>query len=308
MISNLLVFGAGGQLGRTLIETASRRRHNVTGLTHSEADINDHQAVACAIHRHRPTIIINAAAYTAVDRAETDAAQAFAINRDGARVLAETAAAEDIPIVHISTDYVFDGRSGVPYKETDPVHPLSVYGRSKEEGERAVRSSARKHLILRTAWVYSPFGVNFVRTMLRLRCERTELKIVDDQTGSPTSAADLASSILKIWAAAREADFDKWGTYHYVGANAVTWYDFAKLIFQLIGEYGLQVPTVQPIKTSEHPCSAPRPVYSALDTTKSECTFGIKPKPLQQSLRACLSRIVRQEYYAFMAADGRAPP
>ena len=187
-----MVFGGGGQVGCHLIEMASATGHDLVGLTHEEVDICDAGAVAAAIAGHSPTCIVNAAAYTAVDKAESDAMRSFAVNRDGASVVAEAAAKVKIPLIHLSTDYVFDGSAHVPYQEDDKVNPQGSYATSKEAGERAVRSANDRHLILRTAWVYGPFGTNFVKTMLRLGAEREELRVVDDQTGRPTSTEDLA--------------------------------------------------------------------------------------------------------------------
>ena len=208
MRPRLLVLGVGGQVGRALSEAAPDR---VLGLTHAELDICNETTVAEAIRRFRPNTIINAAAFTAVDHAETESGEAFRVNRDGARVVALAAAAADIPLIHLSTDYVFDGQSRVPYTESDPVRPISVYGRSKEEGERAVRDVSHKHVILRSAWVYSPYGTNFVRTMLRLGSERSELRIVDDQTGCPTAAADIATASSNDRRCSREAGLQRLG-------------------------------------------------------------------------------------------------
>jgi dTDP-4-dehydrorhamnose reductase len=183
-----MVFGAGGQVGRHLIEVATTAGRDMVGLSHSEADVCDVDAVAAAIAEHGPSSIVNAAAYTAVDNAESEVDRAFEVNRDGAAVVAEAAAKANVPLIHISTDYVFDGSSRTPYTEDDPVNPQGVYARSKEAGELAVRSAHHRHLILRTAWVYGPFGANFVKTMLRLGAEREELRIVDDQIGCPTAS------------------------------------------------------------------------------------------------------------------------
>ena len=290
MRPTLLVLGVGGQVGRALSEAAPSR---VLGLTHAELDICNETTVEEAIRRFRPNTIINAAAFTAVDRAETESGEAFRVNRDGARVVALAAAAANIRLIHLSTDYVFDGQSRVPYTESDPVRPLSVYGSSKEEGERAVRDVSHEHVILRSAWVYSPYGTNFVRTMLRLGSERSELGIVDDQTGCPTAAADIATAILAIVDAVERQGFNGWGTYQYVGADAVTWYGFAKLIFETAKRFGRQVPRLHPINTAEYPTAAPRPAYSVLSTEKLEHTFGIRPRPLRESLSECLERLLK---------------
>ena len=195
MKSKILVLGAGGQLGKTLLEVGSDRS---IGLTRAELDICSEQAVGDVLSRVKPKVVINAAAYTAVDEAEKEPERAFLVNRDGARIVAQAAAAADIPFIHLSTDYVFDGNSRIPYAETDPVNPLSVYGRSKQEGEGVIRQACSKHVILRSSWIYSPLGTNFVRTMLRLGSERRELRVVDDQIGCPTAADDIARAIYAV--------------------------------------------------------------------------------------------------------------
>ena len=287
-----MVFGGGGQVGCHLIELASATGRDLVGLTHADADICDADAVGAAIAKHSPTSIVNAAAYTAVDKAESEAMRAFAVNRDGASVVAEAAAKADIPLIHLSTDYVFDGSSRVPYREDDTVNPQGSYATSKEAGERAVRGAHDRHLILRTAWVYGPFGTNFVKTMLRLGAEREELRVVDDQTGCPTSTEDLAGAILTLTESIEGPGFSSWGTYHYVGADPITWYGFATMIFAEAARLGRKVPQVRPIATAEFPTAAPRPAYSVLDTAKLERTFGIRPRPLRASLIATLERLL----------------
>jgi dTDP-4-dehydrorhamnose reductase len=287
MTSRLLVFGGTGPVGRALIEEASGTPSEAIGLSHDEANICDAAVVAEAIRSYAPTSVVNAAAYTAVDKAESEPDLACCVNRDGARVVAAASAAAEIPLIHLSTDYVFDGRSKVPYTETDHVAPLGVYGRSKEEGERAVRESAPKHVILRTSWIYSPYGTNFVRTMLRLGSEHAELQVVDDQTGCPTSASDIATAIVAITKKAEGENFDDWGTYHFAGPDSVTWYGFAQLIF----EQAAKTPKLSAISSAEYRSPAPRPAYSVLDTKKLGRTFGIRPRPLRESLAECLKTL-----------------
>jgi dTDP-4-dehydrorhamnose reductase len=289
-----MVFGAGGQVGRHLFEVATTAGRDMVGLSHSEADVCDVDAVAAAIAEHGPSSIVNAAAYTAVDNAESEVDRAFEVNRDGAAVVAEAAAKANVPLIHISTDYVFDGSSRTPYTEDDPVNPQGVYARSKEAGELAVRSAHHRHLILRTAWVYGPFGANFVKTMLRLGAEREELRIVDDQIGCPTASGDLAEAILTVIERAETPGSAAWGSYHYAGADAVTWYDFAGLIFAEAEKFGRKAPRVGPIATADSPTAAPRPAYSALSTAKLERVFGIKPRSLRGSLSATVERLLRQ--------------
>ena len=250
MQRKILVFGANGQLGREIMDRAGDA---ATGFDRVSVDISDAAAVRQAVLEHLPSAIVNAAGYTAVDQAETDIDAALRTNRDGAAVLAEAAASANVPVVQISTDYVFDGAKRTPYREDDPVAPLNVYGRSKEAAERRVRSICVQHLILRTSWVFSPYGTNFVRTMLRLGAERPELRIVDDQTGCPTAAADLAGAILAVLATAAEPRFTAWGTYHYRGGDILTWHGFAKLIFEQAAHYGQTVPRLVPIEFGSLP-------------------------------------------------------
>ena len=295
MSSKLLIFGGSGQVGQSLLEAASGTSCTAIGVSHAEADVCDPAAVAELIRGHAPTSVVNAAAYTAVDRAESEIDLAFQVNRDGARVVAEATAAADIPLIHLSTDYVFDGQKRTPYTEADLTGPISIYGQSKEAGERAVRDAASKHVILRTSWLYSPFLTNFVRTMLRLGAERSELRIVDDQTGCPTAAADLATAILAISREAQSKDFHDWGTYHFAGADAVTWYDFAQLIFKEASRFGVETPKLSPASSVELNMPAPRPAYSALNSEKFARTFGVTPKTLRPSLRGCLNALFSRQ-------------
>ncbi len=287
-----MVFGAGGQLGRHLSEAGAQLGRNVVALTYAEADICDPSAVESAVARHRPTAIVNAAAYTAVDKAESESGLAFRVNRDGAATVAAAAARAELPLIHLSTDYVFDGTAREPYREEDAVNPQGVYARSKEAGERNVREVHDRHLILRTAWVYGPFGTNFLRTMLRLGADRDELGIVDDQTGCPTATGDIAAAILTMVDQAEAADFAGWGTYHYVGGDTVTWFGFAAMIFTEAAKLGHKVPHLRPIATSDYPTAAPRPAYSVLSTGKLRRRFGIEPKPLRDGVVATVQRLL----------------
>ena len=239
----ILLLGAAGQLGQELTALAARRQVPLRGLRHAELDIADQPAVSAAIRAERPAVVVNAAAYTKVDQAEADAPAAYRANADGAGALAAACAAEGVPLVHISTDYMFDGSKPGAYVETDPIAPLGVYGASKAAGEAAVRRAAGRHLILRTSWVYGPYGNNFLKTMLRLAGERDELRIVADQRGCPTATADLAEAILHLLPGVA-ADGFPWGTYHCAGTGVTTWCDFAA---EIVGAQGARH-TAQPAR------------------------------------------------------------
>src|SRR5205085_1734160 len=228
----LLVLGAAGQIGHELCRRVWPADYRIAGVDRAEVDITRQEAVADALRQERPDIVINAAAYTAVDRAESEPDVAWAVNAAGPGHLAVGCATAGIPLVHISTDYVFDGRKEAPYREDDPVNPLGVYGHSKEAGDRAVREGLPEHVIVRTAWVYSAQGHNFARTMLRLAADRPVLRVVADQIGSPTSAADAAAAIATIVQRLAAGDRN-WGTYNFAGAGAVSWHGFAEAIFEL---------------------------------------------------------------------------
>jgi dTDP-4-dehydrorhamnose reductase len=238
-------------------------------------------------------LVVNCAAYTAVDRAESEPELALAVNRDGPANLAAACGKAHIPLVHISTDYVFDGSKQGPYRETDPVLPLGVYGRSKAEGDTEVRSRLREHIILRTSWVYGVHGNNFVKTMLRLGQERRVLRVVNDQQGCPTNAADLAEVILAI---AGRCDRNPWGTYHYSGKGVTTWHGLAEAIFAEAQKYtSLLVERVEPIPSAQYPTPAKRPANSVLDCSLFTSTFGIEPRPWRESLADVIHGLLSHE-------------
>ena len=281
---NILLTGADGQVGR---ELAARLRHraNLLAANRAALDITDRNAVFQAASSFRPELIINAAAYTAVDKAESDANTAYAVNRDAVRHLAEAAAAHGAAVLHISTDYVFDGAADAPYRETDPVNPQSVYGKSKLAGEEALAACPR-HIILRTAWVFGTHGGNFVKTMLRLGRERDSLGIVADQYGAPTPAAAIADALVAIADAVRQPGFANWGIYHYFGSPYTSWHGFAERIFHAAAAQGIlpAVPQLNAIATADYPTPARRPANSRLDCGKIQNTFGIKPADWQAAL------------------------
>lgn len=303
---NILLLGANGQVGFELARSlaplgdlvcATRSGKLPGGAPCQMADLENADSLALALHAVRPAVIVNAAAYTAVDKAEDDLALAQRINGAALADIGAWAAANQACVVHFSTDYVFDGFGTRPYRETDPVAPLGAYGRSKLVGENALRESGCAHLILRTAWVYAARGGNFLRTMLRLARERDALRIVNDQRGAPTSAraiADATALALARLLARRAPERESlYGTYHLCAAGNCTWFDFATAIFaraqaaDIIGK----VPALAPIATSEYPTRAQRPAYSVLDCSKLRDAFGLQLPPWQSGLDAVIGEL-----------------
>ncbi|PCE67664.1 dTDP-4-dehydrorhamnose reductase [Salinivibrio sp. YCSC6] len=281
----ILITGCNGQVGHCLVDQLTDKA-DVLALNKNKLDITDQAAVASVVSQFMPDYIINAAAYTAVDKAEEDMDLSFAINRDGAKYLADAANSCDAVMLHISTDYVFDGEGHEPYKENDIVAPQSVYGQSKLAGELAVAEACHQHLILRTAWVFGEHGNNFVKTMLRLGEGRDALRIVGDQFGGPTYAGDIASALIKMVEYIEQKKSPEWGIYHFSGTPYVSWYEFAENIFQKAQSYSVleKTPSLSSISTSEYPTPAKRPANSCLDCGKIEKQFGIEPSDWQASL------------------------
>jgi dTDP-4-dehydrorhamnose reductase len=286
----VLVLGAGGQVGHELCRHSWPTDATLVALARNGLDITRREAVFTTIAGERPDVVVNAAAYTAVDRAESERDAAWAANCAGPGHIAAACREAGIPLIHISTDYVFDGTRSGPYREDDPVNPLGVYGASKEGGERAVREALREHVILRTAWIYSAHGHNFVKTMLRLAGQRPVLRVVADQTGSPTSAADLAGAIALI--AQRITDGTAaWGTYHFAGAGVVTWHGFAEAIFDLARGWRGPPPRVEAITTADYPTPAQRPSNSVLDCSRIGAAFAIEPRPWRSALAEVIEEL-----------------
>ena len=283
----VLILGCHGQIGSELLRARWAAGFALQGLARAELDIADGAATLAAVAASGAALVVNAAAYTAVDRAEAETALAFRVNRDGAANVAAACAATGAALIHVSTDYVFDGRQRTPYREDDPIAPLGAYGKSKAAGEAAIRAGLDRHIILRTAWVYGRTGENFVKTMLRLGAERDELRVVVDQVGSPSSAADVAQAIAQM--AARFDGGAPWGTYHYTGAGEVSWHGFAEAIFDLAFPYTGRRPRITAITTADYPTAAPRPAYSVLDCSKIAQRFGIEPRPWRDSLARMVS-------------------
>ena len=288
----ILLTGANGQLGRELQPRAVRRGFTTAATDLPALDITDGAAVAAALAAHHPDVVVNAAAYTAVDRAESDSAAAFAVNRDGPAVLARACAERELPLVHVSTDYVFDGEKDGAYGEDDPVAPLGVYGASKEAGERAVRAACPRHVILRTSWLFSPFGSNFVKTIVRLARDRDELRVVVDESGCPTAAGDLAEVILALLPCLPARGPGPFGTYHVAGAGAVTRHAFAAaIVAEARAFWPLRVQRVVPIGSAEWPTPVRRPKNSALCCARLRDTFRLVPRPWREGLHEALAAL-----------------
>ncbi len=289
----LLIAGAQGQLARAMIELAPTAA-DVTAFAvgRPALDLTAPASVLSALADFKPDVIVNAAAYTAVDRAEQEPHAAMALNADGPRRLAEAAERRGAVLIHLSTDCVFDGEKPAPYVEDDPTGPISVYGHSKLAGEEAVRAAAERHIIMRTSWVFSPFGTNFVKRMLQLARDDGDLRVVDDRQGCPTYAPDLAAAILAVARAATAApERHVWGTYHAAGAGAVTWCGFAQEIMRLSAARGGPSAAIVPITTAEYPTPAKRPANSRLDCSKLVQAFGVALPPWQEGLEACMARL-----------------
>lgn len=292
--TKILVIGHSGQVASELARGAWPRGVGIEFRGRDSADLASPATLETAIAASKPRVVINAGAYTAVDKAESERVQAFVVNRDGPGALAAACARHNAALIHISTDYVFNGAKAGAYVEDDAVGPLSVYGQSKEAGERLVRAALPQHVILRTEWVYSPFGHNFVKTMLRLGAERGELRIVADQQGCPTSARDIATTIIAIAGAIIAGKSDGYGTFHYCGAGATTWCDFARAIFADAAAHGVQTPAIHAIATADYPTPATRPKNSVLDCTRLTKTYGIAPTPWRAALKACIDELMAQ--------------
>lgn len=290
----ILVFGANGQLGSEFLALSQARGIKAAGVTRTDADITDEISVARAIERTRPRLILNAAAYTAVDKAESEPEAARHVNVLGAENVSHSAARFGLPVVHISTDYVFDGSKPGAYVETDSITPLGVYGATKVEGEEKVRNTNERHIILRTSWVFGPYRANFLKTMLRLAKERDVLKIVADQHGCPTATADLSEAIFAIdrLLAKGFAATEPWGTYHFAGTGVTTWYGFARAIIEAQAPLSGRLPTVEPITTQDYPTPARRPANSELDSTLFAATFGYRAKDWQTRVHETVQTLI----------------
>ncbi|MBQ0822078.1 dTDP-4-dehydrorhamnose reductase [Microvirga terrae] len=292
----IIIVGKEGQVARALAERARAHGAQAVLVGRPKLDLADPSGIEDALIETGGDLIVNAAAYTAVDQAETDPELAEAINGIGAGVVAGAATAMNVPVIHLSTDYVFDGTADRPYREDDPVSPLGAYGTSKLLGEEAVAAEAEDHVILRTAWVYSPFGKNFVKTMLRLAADREELGVVGDQHGSPTSALDIADGIFAISRNLLERREDRTlrGLFHMTGTGFASWAEFATEIFALSARLGGPSAKVRPIATADYPTPAKRPANSRLDCSKLKDVHGVVLPLWRSSLEPCVKRLIEE--------------
>ncbi|MFC3051713.1 dTDP-4-dehydrorhamnose reductase [Kordiimonas pumila] len=292
----IFIAGGSGQVALSLQEAAKAKGLDYIAAGRPDFDLANLANLESYIADHKPTAIINAAAYTAVDAAEDDATTALAINADGAGKLARIAHKMQVPFVHISTDYVFGGLKKTPYTEKDPVRPTGVYGHSKLAGEIAVKAENTKAVILRTAWVYSPFGKNFLKTMLNLAKTKDTLGVVSDQLGNPTYAADIAAACLHVLDVLTSGEPDKKhaGVFHLAGTGSTSWHGFAAEIFKEAAKYGHPVPTLNPLTTAEYPTKAKRPANSRLNCDKFEKTYGFTMPSWQDSTAHCIKRLFEE--------------
>ena len=290
----VLLAGASGQVGTEVAALASDA-FRVTARTRAQLDICDAAAVAKAVEQTAPDLVVNCAAYTAVDRAEDEPAQARAANADAVASLAASCARRSVPLIHLSTDYVFDGRASRPYREEDPAEPLGVYGETKLAGEQALRQALERHVILRLSWVFGRVGRSFVDTILRLARERSELTVVDDQIGAPAPAVAVAQAIQRIAGVivAENVPAEAWGTFHFAATPALSWYTFAQAIVREGVAAGVlsSAPKIRPIATEGWPTRARRPLNSRLDGAKLQCVYGIAPADWRGYLASYLGEL-----------------
>jgi len=290
----LIVTGTQGQVAPSLLERALVHGVEVKLVGRPELDLTDERSVADGLAGWPADAVVNAAAYTAVDRAETEEDLATSVNGAGAGFVAAAARRLGVPVIHISTDYVFDGSLDRPYREDDPPAPIGAYGRSKLAGERAVAAANPNSAILRTAWVYSPFGANFVKTMLRLGETRSEVGVVADQRGGPTSALDIADAVIAVarrLAGSRGVD-GLTGVFHMTGGGEATWAEFAEAIFAEATAHGRKPVVVKPIATADYPTPARRPANSRLDPSALSKAYGVELPHWRDSLKSCVARLL----------------
>lgn len=289
--TDILLTGGSGQVGTEVIALAPAGL-NIVAPGRDQLDLADPDAIAALVASRPWAAVINCAAHTAVDRAETEIVEAWKANALAPAALAQATAKAGVPLIQVSTDYVFDGSKAGFYVETDPVAPVSVYGASKEAGEQAVRTGNPRHVILRTAWVVSPHGANFIKTMLRLAETRPELRVVDDQHGCPTSASDIAQALLAIAQRMIADPQAPVGTYHFVNSGEATWCGFARAIFEIAAEHGRPAPKVEGITTADYPTPARRPANSRLDVAKLAHDYAIAPRPWRTAVEEIVETLL----------------
>jgi dTDP-4-dehydrorhamnose reductase len=293
----ILVTGKNGQVGHELMKTLAPLG-KVTGVDVKECDLTQSAAIDALLERVKPDIIVNPAAYTEVDKAELEPTIAHAVNAQAPKVLSRYAARHNIPIIHFSTDYVFDGTKSEPYLEDEHANPKSVYGKTKWLGEEAVRKMAAKHIIIRTSWVFGSHGVNFLKTMLKLAVERDKLSVVSDQFGAPTSARVLAEAVAQIITELSEpGSYRKYGTYHVAATGETSWHGYAQVVIEKANKLGLATKLspreIKPILTKDYPMPAPRPANSKLDTNKVRTTFSVRLPKWQDEVEKVLKELIK---------------
>lgn len=292
----LLLAGCQSQVGLAVSAYGESRGHQIIAMDSAQMDVTHLDKVERVVDAHQPEIIINTAGYTSVDKAEADKEACFAINRDGVANLSRVARTSQIPLIHLSTSFVFDGRKGSPYKETDEANPVNTYGQSKLEGEILLRELCPKHILLRSGWVFGPDRFNFLKTVLRLSREKEQLEIVSDQLGGPTYSSDLARVVIAI---AEQLDCQPeslWGTYHYCGTDQASWFQLAETILQEGYRFeDLKAKTILPILADQFPATARRPQNSMLDCRKILGSFGIKQRPWKQGVLESLKLLAERE-------------
>ena len=283
----IVLIGKNGQLASSILSVNSNRKFNLHAFSKEELDVTDYLKVEKFFFKIRPSIVINSSAYTLVDKAEEEIDRAFLINSEVPFFLSKICSEIKASLIHISTDYVFDGKKNLPYLEDDKISPIGIYGKSKAFGEINIRDNLKNHIIIRTSWLYSEFGSNFVKSMLRLGKEREVLNIVSDQFGSPTYAIDLACAIFDI-AEKIQNNTAKWGTYHFSNGGNISWYTFAKKIFEIVKNDNIKINS---ISSKEYKTACERPKFSVLDNSKIFKNFGIKQKDWVLSLTDCATKI-----------------
>lgn len=287
-LPKLLITGAHGQLATTMMRHPLAQAFHLIPCSRAELDITDESALRRVLNHHKPSLVINTAAYTAVDKAQTESSQALLVNAIGAKNLAQYCGAAGIPLIHVSTDYIFDGRQTQPYREDDTPHPINVYGETKLVGEQAIREHCGEHVILRTSGVFSEFGHNFLKTMLRLATEKETLNVVDDQITCPTYTGDIAQALFTI------AKQPVWGTYHYCSTPPVSWFHFAAdIIAQARCLQPLKISRVNAITTAQYPSAAKRPAYSVLDCAKIKQDYGLAAPSWQTAVQQIIPILLK---------------